>query len=41
MTRYVDGEPEHRDAMLADADRARYVLICCSRAKTPVLELDL
>ena len=40
-TRYVAGEPEHRDAMLAAADRARYVLICCARARTPVLELDL
>jgi ferredoxin-NADP reductase len=41
LTRYVAGEPEHRDDMLGAADRARYVLICCSRARTPVLELDL
>jgi ferredoxin-NADP reductase len=41
LTRYVAGEPEHRDEMLSAADRRRYVLICCARAKTPVLELDL
>jgi vanillate O-demethylase ferredoxin subunit len=41
LTRYLAGEPEHRDAMLADTDRGRYVLICCARAKTPTLELDL
>jgi vanillate O-demethylase ferredoxin subunit len=41
LTRYVDGEPDHRDQILSDADRRRYVLICCSRAKTPTLVLDL
>jgi ferredoxin-NADP reductase len=41
LTRYVAGEPEHRDQMLSDKDREHYALICCARAKTPVLELDL
>jgi vanillate O-demethylase ferredoxin subunit len=41
LTRYLNGEPEHRDDIPAAADRARYVLICCARAKSPVLELDL
>jgi ferredoxin-NADP reductase len=41
LVRYVAGEPEHRDTMLAAADRRHYVLICCARAVTPVLELDL
>ena len=41
LTRHVGGEPEHRDQALSDKDRARYVLICCARARTPVLELDL
>jgi ferredoxin-NADP reductase len=41
LTRYLGGEPEHRDATLAATDRSRYVLICCARAKTPILELDL
>jgi vanillate O-demethylase ferredoxin subunit len=41
LTRWVAGEPEHRDQILSAADRRHYVLICCARAKTPVLELDL
>jgi ferredoxin-NADP reductase len=41
LTRYLSGEPDHRDQVLAEADRGHYVLICCARAKTPVLELDL
>jgi len=41
MTRYVAGEPEHRDSVLDDDDRSQFVLICCARSKTPLLELDL
>jgi ferredoxin-NADP reductase len=41
LTRYLAGEPEHRDAMLGAVDRTRHVLICCARAKSPLLELDL
>jgi ferredoxin-NADP reductase len=41
LTPYLAGEPDHRDQILSNADRRRYVLICCSRSKTPVLELDL
>jgi ferredoxin-NADP reductase len=41
LTPYLDGEPDHRDQMLGENARKRYVLICCARAKTPVLELDL
>jgi ferredoxin-NADP reductase len=41
LTRYLAGEPDHRDQILIESDRRRYMLICCSRAKTPVLELDL
>ena len=41
LTPYRTGEPDHRDQILSAKDRERYVLICCSRAKTPVLELDL
>lgn len=41
LTRYRAGEPDHRDQILSAADRARYLLICCSRSKTPILELDL
>jgi ferredoxin-NADP reductase len=41
LTRYLAGEPEHRDQALREHDRQHYVLICCARSKTPTLELDL
>ncbi len=41
LTPYLAGDPDHRDQVLEENGRRRYVLICCSRSKTPVLELDL
>ena len=41
LTRYLDGEPDHRDPILNEAARKTHLLICCSRAKSAVLELDL
>lgn len=41
MTRYLDGEPEHRDQVLDDEDRESYVLVCCARSRTEELVLDL
>ena len=41
LTPYLAGEPDHRDQVLEENGRRRYVLICCSRAYTPVLVLDL
>ena len=41
MTRYLAGEPLHRDTVLDEEDRQAFVMICCSRAKTPTLVLDL
>ena len=41
LTRYLEGEPDHRDQVLREFGRDRYVLICCARSKTPVLHLDL
>jgi ferredoxin-NADP reductase len=41
LTPYLAGEPDHRDQVLEDNGRRRYVLICCSRARSPVLVLDL
>jgi vanillate O-demethylase ferredoxin subunit len=41
LTPYLSGEPDHRDQILEENGRRRYVLICCSRAKTPLLVLDL
>ncbi len=40
-TRYLEGEPEHRDYVLDDEARRHDVLICCARSKSPVLVLDL
>ena len=41
LTPYLAGEPDHRDQVLEEHGRERYVLICCARSKTPVLQLDL
>ena len=41
MTRYLEGEPEHRDEVLDEDDRRDYVLICCARSRTGELVLDL
>jgi len=41
LTPYLAGEPDHRDQILDENGRRRYVLICCARSKTPILELDL
>jgi ferredoxin-NADP reductase len=41
LTPYLSGEPDHRDQVLEENGRRAYVLICCSRSKTPILELDL
>lgn len=42
-TRVLEGIPDHRDLVLSDAERAanKTMMICCSRAKTPTLLLDL
>jgi ferredoxin-NADP reductase len=41
LTPYLAGEPDHRDQVLEETGRRQYLLICCSRSKSPVLELDL
>jgi ferredoxin-NADP reductase len=41
LTRYLSGEPDFRDQILRPADRERFVLTCCTRAKGALLELDL
>ncbi len=39
----LDGEPDHRDVYLTDEEKADndQILLCCSRAKSPTLVLDL
>ena len=41
LTRYLSGEPEHRDEVLDEEDHEDYVLICCARSYSDVLVLDL
>lgn len=41
LTRYVDGDPVHRDTVLDEGDRKSYVMICCARARNGTLVLDL
>lgn len=43
QTGVVAGTPDHRDVFLTAAEQAedKWVMPCCSRSKTPILELDL
>lgn len=41
ITHFIEGEPVHRDTVLDDGDREDYVMICCARAKSEMLVLDL
>lgn len=43
LTRVLEGEPDHRDLYLTDAEREAndQMLPCCSRSKSAVLVLDL
>lgn len=40
-TRYLEGEPDHRDLVLAQEERRRDIMICVSRARGDRLVLDL
>jgi len=39
----LEGEPDHRDFVLDDEEKARgeFIMVCCSRSKSPLLVLDL
>ncbi|QIM49612.1 MULTISPECIES: PDR/VanB family oxidoreductase [Alcaligenaceae] len=43
LTRVIEGEPDHRDLYLTDAEKTanNQILPCCSRAKSAMLTLDL
>ena len=41
LTRYLEGEPDHRDEVLDEEDHEEYLLICCARSHTPEIVLDL
>ena len=40
-TRYLRGVPDHRDYILSEEERREELLICCARAYTPEITLDL
>lgn len=39
----ISGEPDHRDLYMSDEEHAAnlQITVCCSRSKTPLLEIDL
>ena len=39
-TRLLEGEADHRDLVLTEAERAREIMVCVSRAKGAELVLD-
>lgn len=43
LTRVLEGEPDHRDVFLTDAEHIKHdqMTLCCSRAKSRMLVLDL
>jgi vanillate O-demethylase ferredoxin subunit len=41
VTKLLEGIPDHRDAILMESEKDTAIAICCSRAKTESLTLDL
>lgn len=41
VTRWLDGEPDHRDSCLSTNDQATHLAVCCARSHGPTLTLDL
>lgn len=41
ITRFLTGEPDHRDSVLMPSERADRIALCCSRAGSGGLTLDL
>jgi ferredoxin len=42
LVRVLEGEVDHRDAVMTEAERnSGLIAICCSRALTPVLVIDM
>ena len=41
MTGYLEGQPDHRDLVLDDDEKATHLCVCISRSNSPLLVLDL
>ena len=41
VTRWIDGNPEHHDSCLTEAERSTHVALCCARNRSATLTLDL
>jgi len=41
VTRWLDGEPDHRDSCLSADEQRTHVAVCCARCHSPTLTLDL
>lgn len=40
-TRYVEGDPDHRDFVLEEDEHEKELTVCCSRSNSPLLVLDI
>lgn len=40
-TRYFEGTPDHHDLVLTSSEQAEYLMLCCARAKSSYIVLDL
>ncbi len=40
-TRYIEGTPEHHDFVLTEEEQKEYLMICCARALSDLLVLDM
>lgn len=40
-TRYVEGDPDHRDFVLEEDEQGNELTVCCSRSNSPLLVLDI
>ena len=40
-TRYLEGEVDHHDLIMGEDEQANYLTLCCSRAKSRTLVIDL
>ncbi len=41
VTRWTDGEPDHRDSCLSADEQRTHVAVCCARCHSSTLTLDL